>query len=133
VPLLYVEPFEGVSAYLKGYGKISMSHAYHGEHSVAAYMGLLNKKAFDEINRVTGMDPERALENWKPLVRLGWYVLYGGPRYEALRNPDHGRIQAVKRFLKERLIIADPGVGRELFEKNLASTVKLIMEFTNRN
>ncbi len=130
VPTLYIIPFDGVTATLKGYGEIDVGHADHGEHSVAAYMNLLNRESLDMINGVAAENPKGALENWKPLSGLGWYILFGGPRYEPLRNPDYGLVQQAERFMKEKRIIADPEVGRELYEKNLDKALKQILDFT---
>lgn len=129
-PTLYIIPFDDVKATLKGYGEIEVGHADHGEHSVAAYMNLINRKGLETINELAMEDPGRALENWKPLSGLGWYVLFGGSRYEPLRDPEYGLVQQAERFMKEGRIIADPGVGRELFNRNLDSTLKQILEFT---
>ena len=83
------------------------------------------------INELAARDPRKALENWKPLCRLGWYVLFGGPRYEPLRNRAYGLEEEAKRFLKEKRIIADSKVGRELFNQNLEKTIKQIQDFTS--
>jgi creatinine amidohydrolase/Fe(II)-dependent formamide hydrolase-like protein len=131
VPVLYVIPFEGVKAFHKEYGEIEVEHANTGDHSVAAYMGLLDEKGLRMINELAARDSRKALENWKPLCRLGWYVLFGGPRYEPLRNPAYGLEEEAKRFLNERRIIADPELGRELFNQNLEKTLKQVQDFTS--
>jgi creatinine amidohydrolase/Fe(II)-dependent formamide hydrolase-like protein len=130
VPTLYIIVYDEVKVTHKDYGEIEVGHANHGEHSVAAYMDLLNKKNLNTINEVAKKDPKKALENWKPLSGLGWYVLFGGPRYEPLRKPEYGLVEQAEKFMKEKRIIADVDLGRELFNKNLENTVKQITDFT---
>ena len=132
VPVLYVEPYEGCRVDDPQYGVIEMEHANSAEHSVAAYMGLLDEKKLAEINRVAAEDPEKALKEWPPLCGLGGFTEFGGPRYEALRNPEWGIRKHAKRFLQEREIIADPEVGRRFFEQNLDNTIGKIAEFIKK-
>jgi creatinine amidohydrolase/Fe(II)-dependent formamide hydrolase-like protein len=128
VPVMYVAPFENIVVSSQ-YGDIEVGHADSGEHSVAACLGLLDKEGLDELNEVASRDPEEALRRWKAIC-LGWYALFGGERYEPLRNPDYGIVERAKRFLKEKRIIADPEVGRQLYERNLENTMKQILDFT---
>ena len=129
-PTLYIIPFDNIIANLEGYGDVEVGHAGHGEHSVAAYMNLLDKNNLDMINEVAAKDPKKALENWKPLCGLGWYVLFGGEKYKALRNPEYGLVEQAERFMREKKIIADADLGRELYNKNLEKTLNQIMDFT---
>ena len=132
IPFLYIPSFNGCSSNHKKFGKITVGHADHGEHSVAAYMGILNQKALDEINSLAKNDIRKAIESWKPLSGLSWYVLYGGDKYEKLRNPEYGLSAQSERFLKERFILADPSVGRELFDQNMMNIHKEITSFLKR-
>ena len=130
LPVLYTIPFEGARASHGEYGEIEVGHAGHGEHSVAVYLNLLDRGNLEMINELAASDPRKALEKWKPLSGLGWYVLFGGPRYEPLRNPKYGLLIQAERFMKERRIIADPDLGRKLFSQNLENTLKRIEDFT---
>ena len=132
VPAYYVCPFEECKTTHEVYGEIEVEHANSGEHSVAAYMGVLDNEALGEINRVAKEDPKKALELWKPLCGLGWYVLFGGPRYEPLRNPDWGLADHANRFMKEKHILGDYAVGKALFEQNLDNTIRQIRDFTEK-
>jgi creatinine amidohydrolase/Fe(II)-dependent formamide hydrolase-like protein len=127
VPVKYVAPFKGISVPSK-YGEIIVTHADIGEHSVADYLGLLDHKKLEMLNKVAAKNPKEALTRWKPLMGLGWYVLFGGERYEHLRNPRN--IGMAERFMKERKIIVDPELGRDLYNKNLDSVIKQCLEFS---
>lgn len=132
VPTLYVHPFVDCKTTHPELGEIEVEHANHGEHSVAEYMGVLFREGLEEINEQAGKDPEEALRKWPVLSGLGGYFLYGGPKYEALRNPDWGMADHAKRFLRERKIIADYRVGKALFEQNLSNAIEKIRDFTGK-
>ena len=132
IPFHYTLPFAECSAEHTKYGKIEVEHANPGEHSVAAYMGVLDKEALDEINMTAAQNPEEALRKWPPLCGLGGYILLGGPRYEALRNPDWGLERHGRKFLEEKYILGDYEVGKALFNQNLDNTIKDIREFIGK-
>jgi creatinine amidohydrolase/Fe(II)-dependent formamide hydrolase-like protein len=132
VPFLYVPPFPGVYAKSKKYGKVIISHADHGEHSVALYLGLLDRKKLDKINKIAKKDPIKALIQNPPIMGLGFYVLpdLGGDRYKALRSRHTDLLDiAIKFVKKDKRIIADYDVGRQLFEGNVIAARKQIENF----
>lgn len=130
VPALYIEPFSHAMISEK-YDQFIITHADKGEHSVAAYLGILDEKKLKMINDLAAEKPQKALEKWKPIAGLGWYVLYGGIRYEPLRNPDFGLIQTAHRFLNEKKIVVDNDLGQDLFETNVRAAVDQITKFTS--
>lgn len=132
VPFLYLIPYDGVMVDTK-HGKMGVGHADNGEHSVAAYMGLLDKEKLDMINLLAAKDPREAMRKWKPLSGLGGYVLFGGERYDALRNPAYGLRSEAERFIEEKRILADPEIGKELFEKNLEVAIQKATDFVGKD
>lgn len=132
VPFLYVPPFPGIYVKSKKYGKILVTHADDGEHSVALYLGLLNKQKLDKINKIAKKDPIKALRQNPPLMGLGFYVLpeLGGKRYEDLRSRHKELVDTATRFVKKnKKVIADYNVGRQLFEANVIATKKQVENF----
>jgi len=132
VPFLYIPPFHGVHAKSKRYGKVVISHADHGEHSVALYLGLLDKEKLDKINEIAKKDPIEAIRQNQPIMGLVFYVLpeLGGNRYQALRTRRKDLLDVAIRFVKrEKRIIADYDVGKQLFEGNVLATRKQIENF----
>jgi creatinine amidohydrolase/Fe(II)-dependent formamide hydrolase-like protein len=130
IPVLYVPFYEEAFLDHPVHGRIEVEHATSGDHCISAYLGLVDLNKIKEVNSALETNPEKALEKWKVLGSLGWYVLYGGPRYEPLRNPDFGLVQQAKKFLEEKRIIADPEIGRILFNKNLDQVLRQVHEFT---
>jgi creatinine amidohydrolase/Fe(II)-dependent formamide hydrolase-like protein len=132
VPFLYVPPFPGVYAKSKKYGKVVITHADHGEHSVALYLGLLDKEKLEKINKIAKKDPIEALRQNPPIMGLGFYVLpeLGGDRYKDLRSRHKDLLDVAIRFVKrDKRVIADYDVGRQLFEGNVIAARKQIENF----
>jgi creatinine amidohydrolase/Fe(II)-dependent formamide hydrolase-like protein len=135
VPFLYVPPFPGVYAKSKKYGKVVITHADHGEHSVALYLGMLDKEKLEKINKIAKKDPIKALRQNPPIMGLGFYVLseLGGDRYNDLRSRHKDLVDVAKKFVKkDKKVIADYDVGRQLFEGNVVTTRKLIEKFVKQ-
>jgi len=134
VPFLYVPPFPGVKATLKGYGNVEIWHADHGEHSIGLFLGLLDKKKLEEINQVAKTDPLEALRRDPPIMGLGFYFrpeLSGADTYKALREMEN---DVPKRFIEsDKRIIADYDVGRQFMEGNIESAKKQIADFIRKN
>ncbi len=114
LPFTFLIPFLGVEA----------GHADTPEHSVAAYLGLVDRTKLNEVNAVAKSDPREALRRWPPLGGLGGYILYGGDRFAELRKPEYGLVQCLSRFLEDRQIIADHAQGGEMFETMLSAACR---------
>jgi len=138
IPFMYTCPFAGVEYNHPKYGHIEVEHATSGDHSTVLYMSKINDrvkfnpKGVKQINELAAKNPEEALKKWPPLCGLGGYILYGGPDFEGLRNPDYELEVHSKRFFKDKRIIADRDLGKILFNKNLDNTIKQIQEFISR-
>jgi creatinine amidohydrolase/Fe(II)-dependent formamide hydrolase-like protein len=132
-PFLYAPPFANVQVTLNGHGNVELWHADHGEHSVGLFLGLLDSKKLNEINRVAKADPIEALRRDPPIMGLGFYVLpelSGDNKYGALRTFGDS---VTKKFIEhDRMIIADHDVGRRFMEGNIESTWKQIADFIRK-
>lgn len=132
IPFFYMPPFPDVVAESKEYGRVVITHADHGEHSIALYLGLLDKKKLENINRIARTDPLEALRQNPPIMGLGYYVLpqLGGDRYESVRSRHPELLDMAKQFVeKDRKVIADFDVGRQLFEGNVDLATENIKKF----
>ena len=128
VPVYYVLPFADCETQHENYGKVFVEHANSGEHSVAAYMRLLDVKWLERINQEASRDPEKVLRDYKPLCGLGGYSLLGGERYKILRK--YGLHEVAEQFLEEKHILGDAMVGEDLFNQNLENTITQIRDFS---
>jgi creatinine amidohydrolase/Fe(II)-dependent formamide hydrolase-like protein len=131
IPFLFIVPLEGDGVMDPKLGRVECVHADTGEHSLAAYLGVLNTTRLRDINRTAAESPEKALKRWKALAGLGGYVLYGGPRYRELRRPEYGLLKAAESFLRNPKIIGDPGIGGKLYRKHLNRSLRLIRAFVS--
>jgi creatinine amidohydrolase/Fe(II)-dependent formamide hydrolase-like protein len=138
VPFHYVRPFpRGSSVRSKNYGRVEITHADDGEHSVGLYLGLLDKEKLRKINATARKDPKRALRKDPALMGLGYYVLpeLSGDRYEDLRARHAELLRTARKFLRDRRIVADYDLGKKLMDKNVADTlsqVKMIIHVIRR-
>jgi len=128
-PVFFAVPMEGDGIRHPQYGLVRCTHADSGEHSLAAFLGLLDRARLRTVNAVAARDPGKALARWKPIAGLGWYVLFGGPRYEALRKPEYGLLRTAREFLENPVIIGDPDIGRRFYVKHLEKTIRSIRRF----
>ncbi len=130
VPFHYIPPFPaGSSVRTRRHGRMEITHADDGEHSVGLYLGLLDEEKLREINEVAEKDPLEALKQNPAIMGLGYYVLpeLGGDRYEDLRlRHDELLKRAAKFVTSDRRVIADVEAGRALMRKNLNDTVRRI-------
>lgn len=132
IPFFYMPPFPDVVAESKEHGKIVITHADHGEHSIALYLGLLDMGKLDNINRIARTDPIEAIRQNPPIMGLGYYVLpqLGGERYESLRSRHKDLLDMALQFVeKDKKVIADFDVGRQLFEGNINVATENIKKF----
>jgi creatinine amidohydrolase/Fe(II)-dependent formamide hydrolase-like protein len=138
VPFRYVRPFpRGSSVRSKKLGRVEITHADDGEHSVGLYLGLLDKEKLRKINATARKDPKKALKKDPALMGLGYYVLpeLSGDRYEDLRARHAELLRAARKFLRDRRIVADYTMGKKLMDKNVADTlsqVKMIIHQSRR-
>jgi len=129
VPFHYVRPFpRGSSVRTKKHGRVEITHADDGEHSVGLYLGLLDKKKLRKINDAARRDPEKALKQDPALMGLGYYVLpeLSGDRYEDLRARHGELVRTARKFLKDRRVVADHDVGKKLMDKNVMDTLSQV-------
>jgi creatinine amidohydrolase/Fe(II)-dependent formamide hydrolase-like protein len=129
VPFRYVRPFpNGSSVRSKKNGRVEITHADDGEHSVGLYLGLLDKKKLRKINDAAKGDPKRALRQDPALMGLGYYVLpeLSGDRYEDLRARHGELLRTARKFLRDRRVVADYDLGRKLMDKNVADTLSQV-------
>jgi creatinine amidohydrolase/Fe(II)-dependent formamide hydrolase-like protein len=126
VPFRYVRPFpRGSSVRSKKHGRVEITHADDGEHSVGLYLGLLDNKKLRKINETARRDPEKALKQDPTLMGLGYYVLpeLSGDRYQDLRARHAELLRTARKFLRDRRVVADYDVGKKLMDKNVADTL----------
>ena len=116
--VFFVIPFEGIQA----------GHADTPEHSVAAYLGLVDAERLAELNEVAEADPLEALRRWPPIGGLGGYIWIGGDRYDELRKKEYGLVDCLEGFLQDRCISADISLGRRLFDQMLENLAAAISE-----
>ena len=91
----------------------SIDHAGHFEHSLAAALGVLDRKKLEVMNKELEKDFDAAIKKWPPLGGLGGFLIHGGKylkplgtkeddKYghwnclKTLRKLDNGRVVAVK-------------------------------------
>jgi len=67
---------------------MTVAHASHVEHSLAAALGVCDMNKVDIMNSFLGKDFEGALKKWPPIGGLGGYLLAGGKYTEALGTED---------------------------------------------
>jgi creatinine amidohydrolase/Fe(II)-dependent formamide hydrolase-like protein len=129
-PFHYVPPFQGsLRMKSKKGGRIQITHADDGEHSVGLYLGLLDKRKLRTINELAKKDPEQALRQNPAIMGLGYYVLphLGGARYEDLRSRHKELVRAALKFVNsDRRIVADYDVGERIMEENVRNAVRQI-------
>jgi creatinine amidohydrolase/Fe(II)-dependent formamide hydrolase-like protein len=90
----------------------SGEHAYIIEHSVAAYLGLLDAKRLEELNAVAKRDPLEALRKWPAVAGLGGFIEFGGKRFSVLKTMLH---ECLEHFKSKRKIEADKKIGGQIF------------------
>ncbi len=132
VPVFFAVPLEGDGVVVPRFGRIRCSHADSGEHSLAAFLGVLDENRLRSVNAAASRDPRKALTRWKALAGLGWYVLYGGPRFEALRKPEYGLLRTAEDFLANPVILGNADIGRKLYTDHLERTVRSLRRFITR-
>lgn len=98
----------------------SGEHAYIIEHSVAAYLGLLDGKRLEELNEVANRDPLEVLRRWPSVAGLGGFQEFGGKKFSALRTMLH---ECLEHFKSKRRIEADKKLGEKIF-KSMVDTIK---------
>jgi creatinine amidohydrolase/Fe(II)-dependent formamide hydrolase-like protein len=136
LPFSYVRPFpKGSSIRSRKHGRLEVTHADDGEHSVALYLGLLDKKKLRRINYTARKDAKEALNRDPAIMGLGYFVLSGisGDRYADLRARHKELLRTARRFLRERRIVADYDSGRELMRKNIADTLSQVKRIIAQN
>jgi creatinine amidohydrolase/Fe(II)-dependent formamide hydrolase-like protein len=99
----------------------SGEHAYVIEHSVAAYLGILDVKRLEELNAVAERDPLEALRRWPSVAGLGGFQEFGGKKFSPLKAMLH---ECLAHFKSKRKIGAD----RKLGEQILTGMVNAIKE-----
>ncbi len=104
-----VIPFAGMDA----------GHADTPEHSVAAYLGLVDSAKLEDMNSVIERDPKEALSRWPPIGGLGGYLTFGGDRYAELQKKEYGLTRCLDGFLSDRRIVADPVRGHTMYDRML--------------
>ncbi|MDH3276576.1 MAG: hypothetical protein OEM21_00570 [Nitrosopumilus sp.] len=136
IPVLYLPPFSKISIKHKKFGRWEMTHADHAEHSVADYLGLLDKKNLQKINNLARKDPIQALKNDPVIMGLGGYVLpeLGGEKYKSLRDRHPELVKMARKFIeKDKKIIVDKKVGELFIEKAINNATKVIYSFLTAN
>jgi creatinine amidohydrolase/Fe(II)-dependent formamide hydrolase-like protein len=136
VPFRYLRPFpKGSLIRSRKHGRLEVTHADDGEHSVGLYLGLLDEKKLRRINETARRDPKEALRNDPAIMGLGYYVLsdVSGDKYADLRARHKELLRTARKFLRERRIIADYDSGRELMRKNIADTLSQVKRVVAQN
>jgi creatinine amidohydrolase/Fe(II)-dependent formamide hydrolase-like protein len=90
----------------------SGEHAYIAEHSVAAYLGVMDRKRLNELNEVASQDPMEALRRWPAVAGLGGFIEFGGEKFSILRTLNG---ECLEHFKSKRMIQGDPELGEKLF------------------
>jgi creatinine amidohydrolase/Fe(II)-dependent formamide hydrolase-like protein len=139
LPVLYLPPTEGVRFDSKEKNKdIILRHAHTVEHSIADYLGALDKKKFRKMNKELVKDPRKAIEKYPPIWGLAGYRLSDSIRYESLRR--NKPIERMRAMLfgndkKARQIIATKRLGKKFFDDIIDDSIQKIEAFrkiTNR-
>jgi creatinine amidohydrolase/Fe(II)-dependent formamide hydrolase-like protein len=93
-------------------------HAYIAEHSVAAYLGVLDVGRLNEINEVAVQNPLEALRRWPALAGLGGFIEFGGEKFSILRQLNH---ECLEHFKSKRKIDATKELGERIFTSMVSS------------
>jgi len=136
VPFLYLPPFKKISIKNKKFGKFEVTHADHAEHSIADYLGLVDKKNLKKINNLAKKDPIKALKEDPAIMGLGGYVLpeIGGEKYKSLRDRHPELVRTARKFVQqEKKIIVDKEMGKLFIERAIKNAKKIIMRFLKTN
>lgn len=136
VPFLYLPPFKKISIVNKKFGKLEVTHADHAEHSIADYLGLLDKKNLKKINELAKKDPLKVLKKDPAVMGLGGYVLpeIGGEKYKSLRDRHPELVRTARKFVQqEKKIIVDKEIGKLFIEKAILNAKKSIRCFLKTN
>jgi len=136
LPILYLPPFSKISIKHKKFGRLEITHADHAEHSVADYLGLLDKKNLQKINNLARKDPIKALKENPAIMGLGGYVLpeISGERYKSLRDRHPELVKMARKFIAEdKKIIVDRKAGGLLIETGIKNAKKSIYSFLKAN
>jgi creatinine amidohydrolase/Fe(II)-dependent formamide hydrolase-like protein len=136
IPFLYLPPFSKISIKHKKFGRLEMTHADHAEHSVADYLGLLDKKNLQKINNLAQKDPIKALKEDPSIMGLGGYVLpeLGGEKYQSLRDRHPELVKMARNFImRDKKIIVDKKAGELLIETAIKNAKKTINSFLKTN
>ncbi len=136
VPFRYVLPFpRGSSVKSKKHGRVEITHADDGEHSVGLYLGLLDKRKLRKINDTARRDPVEALRQNPALMGLGYYVLpeLSGDKYENFRARHRELLRTARKFLRDRRVVADYDLGKKLVDKNIADTLSQVRRIIRKN
>jgi creatinine amidohydrolase/Fe(II)-dependent formamide hydrolase-like protein len=136
IPFLYLPPFSKISIKHKKFGMLEMTHADHAEHSVADYLGLLDKKNLQKINNLARKNPTKALIEDPAIMGLGGYVLpeLGGEKYKSLRDRHPELVKMAQNFIiKDKKIIVDKKAGELLIETAIKNAKKTINSFLKTN
>ncbi|MFQ5439996.1 MAG: hypothetical protein ACE5DL_00885 [Nitrosopumilaceae archaeon] len=136
VPVLYLPPFRNIIYNHKKYGKWEMTHADHAEHSVAAFLGLVDEKNLQKINNLASKNPIKALKEDPAIMGLGGFVLpeISGEKYKSLRDRHPELVATARKFiLKDKKIIVDKKVGELFIEKAIKNAKKIIHSFIEKN
>jgi hypothetical protein len=129
-PAFFAVPLEGDGIVHPRFGWVRCLHADPGEHSLAAHLGLPNEARLRTVISVAAKNPGEAPGPLEAAGSgLGWYVLYGGPRFEALRKPEYELVRTAEDFLENPKIIGDSDIGRRLYIKHLERTIRSIRQF----
>ena len=136
LPFHYIPPFPGGSSIkTRALGRIEVTHADDGEHSVGLRLGVLDRKKLKAMNAIAAQHPAEALKKNPAIMGLGFYALpeLGGKKYEDLRRRHPEMLRMAKRFVdKDRVTVADSSAGEELMQKNLRDTVRMINKLIRR-
>jgi len=126
VPFRYVRPFPGGSSiWSKRHGRLEITHADDGEHSLGLYLGLLDKRKLRKINDIARRDPKEAIRQNPAIMGLAYYVLpeLSGGEYEDLGARHKELLGTARKFLRNRRVVVDYGAGKKLIDKNIADTI----------
>jgi creatinine amidohydrolase/Fe(II)-dependent formamide hydrolase-like protein len=136
MPFLYIPPFDKITIKHKKFGKLKITHADHAEHSIADFLGLLDKEKLQNINNLAKKDPIRALKENPAIMGLGGYVLpeIGGEKYQSLRVRHPELVKMAKKFVyNDKKIIIDKKVGELFISRAIIMAKKRIRSFIKIN
>ena len=136
VPILYLPPFHNIYIEHKKLGKLGVTHADHAEHSIADYLGLIDKKNLFKINNLAKTNPIKALKKDPAIMGLGGYVLpeIAGDKYKSLRDRHPELVKTARKFiLEDKKIIIDKQLGKMFIEKAVNNGKKTIELFLKSN